>query len=364
MNLLAIGLLMTAQGPGAPPQDESGWVLLDAVAAQAGDGVVTMRGLEQQVRERLDELVKQGRITNAEEFKQAYILLSQKFLMDLVTEELEAQGGQDMGLDPTEIEQMISLQIRDERKRIGTANYIDKLTKDGTDPLADLDTRTKDLYRLLWARSKLGMAGAAGARPTRDRFMRPGELKLIYRSNRDRLIPSRVRLQRIYMPIAAAGSLEGARRTLADARDRTRAGEDFGDMVDLYSSEGRGTRGISEWLPLPQLRGMPWQPWANAAQVDDFSPIYELPTGGNPEVLILFRMHAREDPPPPEFGGDSVQKNLREVLSDGRDRGIMEREQDLLRRQAYTWRNPNMGAAGQGAEGGRVGPQAPAGPRR
>jgi hypothetical protein len=347
MNLLAIGVLMTAQGPAAPPQDDGGWVLFEAVAAQAGDGVVTLRALDSQVTERLDELVKQGRIRNQEEFKLASLQISQQALQDLVTEELEAQGGQDMGLDREQIEQMISLQIEDERKRIGTTEYIDKLAKEGTDPLADKSERKKSLYRLLWARSKLGMPGPAGTRPTRDRFIRPGELKLIYRSNRGSLKPPRIRLQTIEMPIAAAGSLEGARRILQDALARAEAGEDFGDLVDEYSSAGRSTRGISEWLPLAQLGNTPWGIWAATAQVDDFSSIYQLPPGAPPEVLLLLRMHERDDPAPPKFEDDLVQKNLRRVFSSIRDERILKHEQGILGRQAYTWLNPSLRSMGQ-----------------
>ena len=73
----------------------------------------------------------------------------------------------------------------------------------------------------------------------------------------------------------------------------------------------------------------------------EFSPILEMPPG-QPQVLILVRMHARDDPPPPEFEYDRVQKSLRQVISNLRDNGIMEYEQGKLGQSAYTWLHPGL----------------------
>lgn len=93
--------------------------------------------------------------------------------------------------------------------------------------------------------------------------------------------------------------------------------------------------------------------------MDDFSAIFELPTGGQPEALLVIRMHERHDPVPPEFEADQVQKNLRWAFSKMRDERIMEYEQGLLARQAYTWLNPSLRSMGQPQQ---LGPRASGAP--
>ena len=163
---LATLLLTPLQGPAPVPGDDEGWRLLDGVAAQAGDGIVTMRTLDLYVRERIER--QKESITSQEEYARVSGMLSLQGLRALMTAELEAQGGQDMGISEQEIGQIVSAEILNDRKRQGAASYLDELEKDGTDPLTDESrARTKKLYRLLWARSKLGFPGPAGTRATR-----------------------------------------------------------------------------------------------------------------------------------------------------------------------------------------------------
>lgn len=347
---LVLGMLLGLQAQpqaadGSATPREGGWLPLDGIAAQAGDGVVTLSQLDQRVQARLQEQLGPQPLNDPAQFEDLQNRLSLEGVLDLLTEELEAQAGQDMGLDPDEIERLIRFQIRDERRREGAGSAVDQLLAEGLDPLEDTDQRTRQLYRIYWTRSKLGYSGPAGERPTVDRFIRPGELKLIYRSNRDGLNPPRVRLQMIVMPIAAAGGLDAATKTMEEARSRALAGEDFGDLVDQFSSEGRDTRGVYPWQAVNALFPIPvpvLQDWAARAPVDDISPIVQLPPAGEVQWLLLARMHDRQDTAPPAFEDEGVQTQLRRVFANIRDHRILDYQRALLGDAAYSWLHPRL----------------------
>jgi hypothetical protein len=332
--LASLVLLGPQQAAPAAPGNSA---LLDCVAAQAGDAAITLSELNRAN----DRLLRSQPVSTQEEAQK----LAVQGMLELLTARLEAQAGEDMGLDATQISQQIRLTLEEERERVGLAKYTEQLSGEGRDALGAEQDRAEELYRLLWRREKLGYS-VAGRRPVVDSYIRPGELRTLFAESRAALSSTRVRLQWLIVTSEAAGSEEEARARCEEARTRVLAGEDLGDLVAEHGVEFRETRGLTPWvrvlgMPDPGLRA-----FADRAELDELSEVMPLvDRNGVPDPGLGFqlaRLHDREAGEELRFEDPELQRRLRILFSNERTRRVLDRERARLRGMAYSWIHPRL----------------------
>jgi hypothetical protein len=332
-------LLLAAQSPaGAAPGPQPRAVILDGVAFQVGESLVTLSEL-QRLKDRMME--QKSASSNEEEAQ-----MRAELVRDLLTLRLEEQMGRDMGLDPAQIQRQSRFEMEEEREKVGLLSYVERLSAEGRDVVQEETDRERQLYRDLWQYSKVGFA-VAGRRATVDRQVRPGELRILFRENLSALAPIRVQLQILIVASEPAGGAEAARERCADARERTLAGEDLGAIVEEIGAEFRETRGVMQ-TATASLRDRAVRKFAEEAAVGDLSevmPVLNARTGRPaPELgYQLVRLLEREETPEPEYEDRDVQKKLREFAIGSQNQAILGRERERLRREAYLWMNPLLG---------------------
>lgn len=330
MILLATLALLSLQDAQAPQP-----VLLDGVAVQAGDEIVTLGDLERSWREAFERQKPSSR----EEELQARALILRRDWEDA----LERQRGRDLGIDPALIQRNNELSMRREREESGLSTFLQDIESTGRDAFQAEADRENDVYRYLWRATVVGNE-VAGRRPVVDRFIRPGQLHFVYEENRDSLAPVQVQLQVLTVPAQAAGGSDEALRTCEEARVRIEAGEDFGDLVDEFGAELRETHGLTPLLPLLGLSDDRLREWAGAAGVGALSetvPI--LDRSGRPSPAIgyqLFRLADRQQPPLPPYDDQALQSNLRGYVQRAQEQRLIERSRRELREEAFAWVNP------------------------
>lgn len=345
--MIALALLPLLQQPGSQAQ---GPVLMDGVAVQAGERLVTL-GEYEAILKRIEEGEP---ATSGEDAARRRIMV----LRELSTAELEEQAGADLGLDPAQIERITRLNLEGERRDVLLDDYNAKLEREGKDARSEEEDRRGQVYRELWQFKARGNA-VAGQRATQDRTIRPGELEDLYEENKRRLAPIRVQLRWLIVPSSTVTGPDEAKARCEEALRRLQAGEDFGLLVaELGSADFRDSLGIT---PLAEPRNIPepslW-PFAETAQVGDLSPIQPLtnPRTGQPDPTRGYHfaeLHERDEPPIPPFEDAQTQRVLREFFTSDRSKRVLGRAREELRREAYSWVNPLFGTA----------PSEPQGPR-
>ncbi len=323
------------EGPANAGLQDEGWVLMNGVAIQAGDEIITLRKYDQSVR---DELEKQkGRISNQEDLDAISWLVAQR----LVVGELEVQAGEDLGIDPAQIDRIVQFRQSDLRSE-STLSFVDELLAEGKDAFSWREDETEGLYQEIWKLKKLGGGGLPDDRPTQDRHIRPGELKAIYRLNKNDLQPPEVELQLLILSVEAAGGPDQARAILEGARERALSGEDFGDLIREIGSEMVEARGLWGLVPVPAIPEPRLRQFALEGQVGDLGDILPMPPSGPAEAFVLPRIHQRIDHETPAFADRKIQRFLRKRFVEIRQERILDREHAELGRRAYTWLHPGL----------------------
>ncbi len=321
-------------GPRSAGVQDEGWVLMNGVAIQAGDEIITLKEYDQSVRTELEK--QKGRISNQGDLDEISWMVAQR----LVVGELEVQAGEDMGIDPAQIDRIVQFKESEQRSE-STLSFVDELLAEGRDAFSWQEDETESLYQQLWEIKTLG-GELPDARPTQDRHIRPGELKAIYRLNKNDLQPPEVELQLLILAVDAAGGAEQARAILEAARDRATAGEDFGDLVREIGTEMVEARGLWGLAPVPAIPEPRLREFALDGQVGDLGEILPMPPSGPAEAFVLPRIHQRVDHEPPAFAERKIQRFLRGRFSEIRRDRILSRERAELGRRAYTWLHPGL----------------------
>lgn len=326
--------------------------LLDGVAVQAGEGLVTLSEYEHML-----ESYKERRPPRNREEEDRMRL---EVLRTISSWRLEEQRGEDLGLDPVQIERISRLDLQAQREKAGLQAYLAELRAEGKDALLEENDRQRAILRYMWQESALGRAYAA-KRQTRDLDIRPGELHALYEENKRNLAPVTVQYRILIVSSERAGSPEKARAICEDARARVLLGEQLELIVEQEGDDLRESRGLTPYIPpqaLPDLAS-----FVEQAELTDLSEVLPLsdPRTGKPEPRLGYQLAELVDrrvPEIPEYDTAEVQRVLRKHFADRRSEDVLGRERERLRREAYSWVNPLlMGSAPTGPTS--AGPQAP-----
>lgn len=333
---------------GAPPPAQRN-PILDGVAVQAGDALVTFSELERTIKRAGEAQPPADR--EEEERQRAEILIF------LVTQRLEEQAGAELGLDAEQIERISRAGLVAEREQAGLDAYLAELRAQGKDALAGETDRQREIRRYLWEQSAIGRA-VATKRATRDHGVRPGELRAIYAEHKERLAQGTVQLRLLIVASDAVGGPEAARASCEEARQLVAEGEDMALLVDERGAAYRDTSGLLPFSPARGLRDPALAAWAEEAEIGDLSEVAPFinPQTGKPAPELGYQvaeLHDRRIPEVPEFDS-GVQLMLRQQFTEQRRNRILERERERLRREGYYyWLSPVL-----------TGPKTPAEPAR
>jgi len=312
------------------------WIPLDGVAAQVGDRIITFGEL------RRITFAGQPDISTADELRAAM----SRDLERAVQLRMQAQAGEDLGVDPTRVDLIVSRLQEQRLRQEGAAALAARFEIEGLDPMdAAADTR-RQIYAQHWRLSARGLESLA-VRESRERFVRPGLLSELYRTNRGLLArPPEVQFQILDLNVAAVGGAEAA-STLADAlMGRARAGEDFGLLVEEFGSTMRDTFGVTERYPITLLKDARLARFASSAAVGEFTGPLAIPEQGPPAAFRLAKLLVLEPgAPAPPFVRRDVQKVLSSRFQAEQDERMIRRAVDKLEASTFVWRHPRIAPA-------------------
>lgn len=314
----------------APEEGQEGWLDFDGVALIVNDEIVTLR--------ELNELLGKARASSAATTPEDSKELLEKVAENEVTVKLQTQAGAELGIAPEDVDRTITRYLADQRRNKSAEETETWLRTQGAADLGEMRRDvTAELYRSFWVEGQRGK-GAAGGRPFRDRYVRPGQLNEAYLVNRERLgDPTTFRLQFLVLATNAWGDAETAREALVGFRKEIQAGADMGSMVDEYGAVLRESRGISEWMPLGQIPDPAVKEFCTGAKEGALSEVTEIPgpdetIQGYQLVRIVSRIEGQE---PPKFGDADLQTKLEILLQRSWDEDRLTRGSDELWQSAF-----------------------------
>lgn len=326
-----------AQGPSAP------WRVVDAAILIVNEDIITVGALSRQVARRANE-------TNARD-DATLARIWQEVASTAVSARLRVQAGRNMGFDEAQVDRYARDDFQNWTERqggvVGLTRFLDKenLTVD------EFKEFRRDLiYQELWENSVTGEGASVAARPSRDRFVRPGKLRFEY--ERAKASPTRaesiggrteqVDFERVLVPYdpTEPGAAARAKDTIESLRARLIAGENMERVLDAL---GIDPKALSRSGPTDTVRARKLiteadEFLASARPGDVSEPIaIERKTSRG---WILLRIDARQDAEIPALADIVVQRKI----ADASRKEIDEFRKELARRQvearSYIWQAP------------------------
>jgi len=284
-------------------------------------------------------------IANAEERDR----LEQEVHAISVKAALRVQAGQDMGLDPAQVDRNARSYIEDQRARYGQEKFAELLQQSQM-TLYEYQEWIRDrLYSTFWENYVTGTGSlGAGTRPSRDRYVRPGFMRYRYEEcveNPELLRQiggqdqSVIVQQLILDPKApSVGGLDAARTLAEDLRRRILGGEDMTALVDLYGAS-KANHGISE-PPFVESRLAKIDPTLGAFIADskpgDLSEVQEFKIRDH-DLLRIVRFIDRLPVLVPQLSTLDVQKLIEKGVRTGVAEWRKEQAYNVLFRSSYVW---------------------------
>ena len=284
-------------------------------------------------------------IANAEERDR----LEQEVHAISVKAALRVQAGQDMGLDPAQVDRNARSYIEDQRARYGQEKFAELLQASQM-TLYEYQEWIRDrLYSTFWENYVTGTGSLGqGSRPSRDRYVRPGFMRYRYEQcvespellhqigGQDQSV---IVQQLILDPKApSVGGLEAARTLAEDLRRRILGGEDMTALVDLYGAS-KANHGISE-PPFVESRLAKIDPtlgaFIAASKPGDLSEVQEFKIRDHDLVRIV-RFIDRLPVVVPQLTSLDTQKLIEKGLRTDMAEWRKEQAYSVLFRSSYVW---------------------------
>lgn len=313
----------------APQPNDPRWRTVDGVITQAGDSVVTLSSVFQHYAAVRDNLT----VTTQEEYE----AVMEEIRMGQVMDALEAQAGEDEELEPNQTERALDRFLESRQRERGLIEYTESLKEAGITAHGQRSA-TRDGFYAYRFRDFL-----VDGRPTRDTFVRPGEVRWHYETNRDRLgEPDQVQLQMMQFDPVQFGGLEYARAGAEDVLGRLQGGEDFALLHEEFSVIYRDSQGITPFFPITNL-APPIRDFLEGAQPGDMSPVLEgRRRDGDPiqGYLIVKLLDRQPGAPAPPFETLELQDMIVQEVENLRRNAHLGLARAELHRRAYLWPAP------------------------
>jgi len=317
--------------------EDTGWELVDGVALHLDDRIVLFSELEAAMRRnpafQSPELTGQDRQS-----------MQLQLIEELENLKLEVQAGRNEGFDPQRIEQVAKSQILESKDKLGAAKFSDQLRANG----ASIEQLSRDqadsLYSRLWRSKQLGEDLGFTERLSRDRYIRPGMLKSIFRVSRDLINPGTVEFRFFVLGSAAVGGEEFALEWMEGVQKRVTDGEDFASIVTAEASEERANGGLQPAIEIPRIGIPELREFATSGKLGEFSPIIRLPAEDQ-TVFLMARLEDRVDQVEPDFEDGELQNDFRQRIKTSVDQRLLGSAHKRLRSRANIWIHPALAGA-------------------
>lgn len=342
--LLACAALQSPTGaPAAKAKPE--WFEFDRVVAIVNQDIITHRQLMRDMARENDRRP----INNKSELQAAQT----KILTRRVKTLLSKQAGQDMGAD----EKLVERNVQDSFDRIVAGNNgvvgMSKVMKTQDMNTQDVkEVLREELYTRIFEDAVTGEGSGLAARPNRDRYVRPGEMKFRYESalRRPELLQfiggsqETVTLQMISLDSDKRGGRDATLALGHELAEQLRADADMGELVRKYSAATEND-GVNPPAEISRLRTL--APGL-AKFVDDrpsdatlwpkyiSEPIVVADTGTRMGVLVA-RIKEITPGETPVLTSTRSQEQIAKYARDSLDDYRLERAFVKLHAAAYIW---------------------------
>jgi hypothetical protein len=280
------------------------------------------------------------------ESQEVSILVAQRKVDGLLTE----QGGRDLGFDEAQVRRMVSSwedSLIEEAGGVGQRS--EALLDAGSAAHLERAQLTDDIYRISWERAITGRDAGPLGRPTKDRFVRPGQLRHLY--DQAAAAPGGLeqlgatagsyRLQLLVLDVESLGGMDKTLERAEEVQRRLAAGESFDALVEEYSA-AKGQASFPRAMSGAELTSVSTREdawgelarWALDAAVGANSDTIYLDDRGNESIQIG---HLIERPGPLPFDSVSAQAAMRAHTQEVRDSYHRGRSLEELKRAAYIW---------------------------
>lgn len=243
-------------------------------------------------------------------------------LSDRVERLLMEQAGRDLGFEPAILEDNVDRMLALHRENLGRDRLAAFLQARHLTSTEYRDFARREVYATLWERAVTGRDAGPTGRLSRDRYVRPGEIWREYVEHEDELAePTQVVLQQLGVRAAAVGSLEAARETIGELRQRIMAGEDFAQLAEIYGGAPPGSGGILDPLAEHMARLYPeLGAFLDGAEPGQISDILPFRRGETLVGYVIVKLLERRRSEPVSFGDQAQQDALKELIEGRRDR--------------------------------------------
>jgi hypothetical protein len=330
-----------AEAPAATPEPED-WHELDEPVHIVNEDMLTWRKLQREMWRR----------NHVRPFHtQADAQESEKELrVESVKSALQVQAGQDMGLDPAQVDRQVKDWIARMMEKKGPVEFAEALKEEGLTLYEFQDQQKDRLLAMFWDNYITGNGSVGAARQSRDCYVRPGSLQYAFHEciKHQELLPvigghaQSVVLQLLMIDPQANGGADASRALAEDLRQRILDGEDMGALVERYDATevSRQRRGLTE--PLREAGLMQARPDVGAfvagAKPGDVSPVLEYTSKGHTYLRIV-RLVDRNAAVVPDLGSTEVQKKLDKRVKEDLANWRREEAFKVLYRSSYVWPN-------------------------
>ncbi len=338
--------------PAAPAQStspdafrsERPWRLFDRVEVIVNEEIVTVSEFDREFR----EFTRSTNIpaTTQQEIQQASILVAQRKVDGLLAE----QGGRDLGFDEAQVRRMVQNwedNLIEEAGGVGQRS--ENLLAEGSAAHLERAQLTGDIYRISWERAITGRDAGPLGRPTKDRYVRPGQIHRLY-DQASRMTGGleqlgatvgAYRLQVLVLDVQELGGIDPTLERAEEVQRRLAAGESFDAMVEEFGAQ-KGQASLLRPLTSLELERIAelddaWGElarWATDAATDTWSDSIYVGSRGSESVQIAKLL---ERPEPLTFDTVAAQSAMRRHTLEIRDNYHRGLALEDLKRSAYIW---------------------------
>lgn len=322
----------------APAEDsKGGWKELDKVVMIVNQDIIPKGRM---LRD-LEEFNKRRPIRDPNEMKRAQSEIQTAHLK----QSLAAQAGQDMGIDEKLVDRIVSDRIdRMIQDRNGVVGMSAVLESKGTTTQELRRMLREQLYGDVWEETVTGKGAGAAARPSQDRFVRPGLRKFHYENairHPEALValggrPETWKLQVLVLDCAALGGVQATRALAAELKTQIEAGASMDEIVQRYVP-GDKDRGVVE-VPAAQMqtRDAAIAAFASSAPEESLSDPVTFENAKGTYVRLV-RLLRRTPAVVPSFTAPDCQSALVKNVQDDLDQYRLDRGYRRLFSAAYIW---------------------------
>jgi parvulin-like peptidyl-prolyl isomerase len=335
-TLLACALALVPQAePAAPPSQgrptpDEGWVPYNRVELIVNEECLTNAEIVAAVRRSKkpfsgeQELLRQFRAQADEQ----------------VREILMIQGGRDLGFDDKLIQRLVDDRFAELKESAGSASlWSRQLAEENVDTIAWRTDKRAEVYGTVWRSAVTGRSQGPGGRPYVDSYVRPGRLRFESEHNAGKLDqPARVVLQQLRVEPSRAGGDEQARLLAEELRRRIAAGEDFGELAELYEAAAPGSGARLPPIAEADLASFPEVlAFVRGAQPGELSEVLPRRVEGGALGYELFRLVERHEARAAKLTDPELQRDMARALRNQLDNYHINSGLQRLLEAAYVW---------------------------